>query len=108
MTIYGTLFAAIIFYTKLSKHLTDHGFRQNKYNMCTLNKIVNGEKITSQFHVDDLKVLHKDHAVLDVFLNDLRSEIGQEIELMENKGLVHEYLCITIDYSIAARWYSLY
>ena len=31
--VYGTLLGAIIFYNKLSKHLIDHGFVQNKYNM---------------------------------------------------------------------------
>ena len=63
--------------------------------------MANGEQITVQFHVDDLKVSHKDHAVLEDLLNELRSEVGQEDELMENKGLVHKYLGITIDYSIA-------
>ena len=58
--VYGTLLGAIIFYNTLSKHLTDHGFFQNEYDMCTFNKIVNGEQITVQFHVDDLKVSHKE------------------------------------------------
>ena len=65
--------------------------------------MVNGEQITVQFHVDDLKVSHEDHAVHDDFLDDLRSEFGQEDELTENKGLFHEYLGITIDYSIAGK-----
>ena len=58
--VYGTLLRAIIFYNKLSKNLIDHGFVQNQYDMCTFNKMVNGEHITVQFHVDDLKVSHKD------------------------------------------------
>ena len=66
--IYRTLLEAIIFYNKLSKHLTDHGFIQNKCNMCTFNKMVNGEQITVQLYVDDLKVSHKDQAVLKHFL----------------------------------------
>ena len=41
--VYGTLLGAIIFCNKLFKHLTDHGFTQNKYDMCTFNKMVNGE-----------------------------------------------------------------
>ena len=61
----GTLLGVIFFYFKFSKHLTDHGFIQNKYDMCTLNKMVNGEQEIFQFHVDDLKVSHKDQAVLD-------------------------------------------
>ena len=56
--------------------------------------------ITVKFYVDDLKVLHKDQAVLEDILSNLRDEFGQEDELTENKGLVHKYLGITIDYSI--------
>ena len=73
---YSTLLGAIIFYNKLFKHVTDHGFTQNEYDMCTFNKIVNGEQITVQFHVDDLKVSHKEQSVLDDFLIDLRDEFG--------------------------------
>ena len=58
--VYGTLLGAIIFYNKLSKHLTDHEFIQNEYNMCTFIKMVNGEQIPVQFPVDDLKVSHKE------------------------------------------------
>ena len=72
----GTLVCANIFFNKLSKHLTNHGFIQNEYNMCTFNKIVNGEQATVQFYIDDLKVSHKDQAVLDDFLDELRSEFG--------------------------------
>ena len=76
---------------ELSKHLIDHEFIQNEYDMCTFNKMVNGEQITVQFHVDNLKVLHKKQAVLEDFLKDLRDEFGQEDKLTENKGLVYEY-----------------
>ena len=68
--------------------------------MCTFNKMVNTEQITVQFHIDDLKVSHKDQAVLEDFLSNLRDEFGQEDELTENKGPVHKYLGITIDYLI--------
>ena len=71
--------------------------------MCTFNKMVNGEQITVQFHVDDLKVSHKENSVLDDFLKFLRDELGQEDKLTENKGLVHEYLGITIDYLIPCK-----
>ena len=48
--------------------------------MCTFNKMVNSEQVTIYFNVDDLKILHKDQAVLDNFLDELRSEFGQEVE----------------------------
>ena len=47
-----------------------------------------------------MKVSHKEQSVLDNFLKDLRDEFVQENGLTENKGLVHEYLGITIDYLI--------
>ena len=56
--VYGTLLAAIIFYNKLSSYLISEGFVQNQYDECTFNKLVNGEQITVQFHVDDLKISH--------------------------------------------------
>ena len=88
--VYGTLLGVIIFYIKLSKHLIDHGFIHNKYDMCTFNKIANGKQITVQFHVDDLKVLYKDQDVLKDFLSNLRDKFRQEDELTKNKGLIHE------------------
>ena len=71
--------------------------------MCTFNKMANGEQVTVQFHADDLKGSHKDQAVLEDFLDELRSEFGQEVELTENKGLIHKCLGITIDYSITSK-----
>ena len=71
--------------------------------MCTFNKMVNGKQITVQFHVDDLKVLHKDQAVLDDFFDELTSEVGQENKLIENRGLIYEYLGITFDYLITGK-----
>ena len=58
--------------------------------------MVNGEQITVQLHVDDLKVSHKEQSVLENFLGNLRSEFGQEDKLTENTGLVHEYLGIKL------------
>ena len=50
---------------------------------------MNGEHVTVQFRVDDLKVSDKDQTVLEDFLNNLGDEFGQEDKLTENKGLVH-------------------
>ena len=96
--VYRTVLAAIIFYNKLSKHLIDHGFVMNNYDLCTFNKMVNGEQLTVQFNVVDLKASHKEKKVLDDFLDDLQNKFGQEDKLAETRGFVHEYLGITIDY----------
>ena len=49
--------------------------------------MVNSEQITVQFHVNDLKISHKEQFVLEDSLSDLRSEFGQEDKLTENTGL---------------------
>lgn len=96
---YRTLLAAIIFYNKLTEYIINEGFVQNEYEECTFNKMVNGEKIIVKFHVDDLKISHKQQCVID-FLTGLRNKLGQEDELTESTGLVHQYLGMTIDYSL--------
>ena len=65
--------------------------------------MVNREQMSVQFHVDDLKVSHKDQAILDNFLDKLRSKFEQEDKLTKNKELMHEYLGITIYYLIAGK-----
>ena len=98
--VYGTLLAAIIFYNKLSDFLLADGFIRNEYDECTFNKMVNGHQLTVQFHVDDLKISHREQSPIDEFLSNLRAEFGQEDELTESSGLIHDYLGMTIDYSL--------
>ena len=58
--LYGLLKSALLFYEKLSQDLIENGFTLNPYDPCVANKMVNGEQMTVIWHVDDLKVSHKD------------------------------------------------
>jgi hypothetical protein len=61
--------------------------------------VINGEQITIQFHVDDLKISHKQQSVLDEVLNDLNNKFGTKKKaLSATKGKIHDYLGITINY----------
>jgi hypothetical protein len=98
--VYGTLLGAILFYEKLTKQLEDWGYEPNCYDRCTFNKMVNGNQITIQFHVDDLKISHKDQSVIDSVLMDLNKKFGTTRKpLAATTGMIHDYLGITIDYS---------
>jgi hypothetical protein len=98
--VYGTLLGAILFYQKLSKQLNDWGYVQNNYDPCTFNKVINGDQVTIQFHVDDLKISHKDQDILDSILNDLDIKFGtKKKSLTASTGLIHDYLGITINFS---------
>ena len=62
--IYGTLRAALLFYQKLSKKLMDWGFKINPYDPCTANRMIEKNQCTIVWHVDDLKISHKDPSVV--------------------------------------------
>ena len=56
----GLLRAALLFYKKLRGNLEDIGFKSHPYDPCVGNKRVDGSKITVMWHVDNLKVSHKE------------------------------------------------
>lgn len=86
------------FNTKLSLHLKEWGFEINPYSHYTFDKTINGEQPTVQFHVNDLKVSHKDPQVLENLMKKFRGVFGKEDKLMETKGKLHNYLGLTINH----------
>jgi len=70
----------------------------NNYNRCMANKMINGKQCTIIWHVNDLKISHKDKAVVDDILKKLNDKFGKESPLTTTRGKVIEYLGIMIDY----------
>lgn len=58
--LYGTLKAALLFWELLSSTLQKWGFKVNPYNPCVVNKTIEGSQCTILWHMDDLKISHKD------------------------------------------------
>ena len=75
-TIYETLLGAILFYNKLKGVLVDMGFKMNKYDGCTFNKMINGYQCTIQAHVDDLKLSHVHQDELNKIIDQLNDVFG--------------------------------
>jgi hypothetical protein len=98
--LYGTLQAALLFWKDLSKKLTEWGFKINPYDWCVANKTINGKQCTVLWHVDDIKVSHVDASVVSTVLELFKAAYGKEAPLTITRGKVHEYLGMTIDYSI--------
>jgi hypothetical protein len=62
--------------------------------------MIDGNQITIQFHVDDLKISHVKQSVIDSVLTDLNNTFGTSKKpLAATTGDVHDYLGITIDYN---------
>jgi len=97
--LYGTLQAALLFWKELSLHLRQQGFEANPYDWCVMNKMVNGKQITVGWQVDDLKISCVDQQPIEDLLSSLQDRFGNEAPLTVNRGKVHEYLGMTIDYS---------
>ena len=103
MALYGTLKAALLFWRKLSASLKEYGFVINPYDWCVANKIINGKQCTIVWHVDDLKISHKDPKVVDRIIETLDSEYGKVGQMTIRRGMIHEYLGMKLDFSKAGK-----
>ena len=88
--LYGLLQSALLFYKKLRKDLEGYGFVINPYDPCVANAMINGHQMTVTWHVDDLKVSHKDPFEITKFTAYLSSIYGKKLSV--KRGKVHDYL----------------
>ena len=97
--LYGTLRAAQLFWKKLSTFLLKCGFEANPYDPCVMNKMIEGQQCTVAWHVDDMKLSHKQTKVVDNVIEMLDEEFGNEMPLTVTHGKVHDYLGMLLDFS---------
>ena len=95
--LYGLLASALVFYKKLVAELKAYGFKVNPYDPCVSNMDINGSQMTVFWHVDDLKVSHKDTFEVTKFSTDMSGVYGEKMTVTQ--GLVHEYLGMGPDFS---------
>jgi len=76
--LYGTLQAALLFWSLLSKTLENCGFTINPYDQSVTNKIRNGKQCTIVWHMDDLKISHVDKDVIEGIIIKLNKKLGKE------------------------------
>ena len=92
---YGCIKAARIFYENLKEQLLKMDFKMNAYDMCVANKNINGQQCTIAWHVDDLKISHKDPKVVDKIIEELEEKYGK---MTVTRGKHHTYVGINIIY----------
>ena len=93
----------MLFYHKLTKALLSYGFELNPYDPCVVNKKVNGEQLTICWDVDNLKSSHINPKVNNEFLRWIKDTFGQLREVKPTLGLLHNYLGMTLDYSVTGQ-----
>jgi Reverse transcriptase (RNA-dependent DNA polymerase)/Zinc knuckle len=101
--LYGTLRAALLFWRKLTNQLAEWGFVTNPYDWCVANKEISGSQCTIIWHVDDLKISHKDPKVVTGVIEQLDSVFGTDTPLTVHRGKKHDYLGMVFDYSSAGK-----
>jgi hypothetical protein len=97
--LYGTIRAALLFWRMLSAKLVELGFVINPYDWCVANKMVDGKQCTILWHVDDLKISHVDADVVTDVIKTIDTAFGVETPITINRGKVHDYLGMTLDYT---------
>ena len=98
---YGTVDASKLFFDDLTSFLVGElGFVSNPCDVCVVNEIINGKQCTVVWHVDDLKISHKDTTVVISIIKSLRTKYGTIMPLSINRGKVHEHLGMTFDYTL--------
>ena len=58
--LYSLLKSALQFYKKFRSDIKAYGFRVNPYDPCVANTDLNSHQIIVTWHLDDMKVSHKD------------------------------------------------
>ena len=72
-------------------------FKINQYEPCVENKMVNIHQMTICWHVDDLKVSHKDKNAVTALAENLAELYGPKTTV--SCGKVHEYLGMNINWA---------
>ena len=72
------------------------GFEVNPYDPCVANKVINGSQMTVTWHVDDLKISHKESDEVTKFITELGKRYDNDLTV--HRGKVHSYLGMHFDY----------
>ena len=102
--LYGIMKAALLYYQRFVQDLLSINFIINPYDPCVANKFVKHKQLTVVWHVDDLKVSHRNPAIVTKMADWLKATYERLFddgsgEMQISRGKIHEYLGMTLDYS---------
>ena len=72
----------------------------NPYEPCGWNAVIDGKQLTTLFHVDNLMAAHMHPGVVTEHIKLLDGVYGTKDPLTVTRGKIHEFLGITIDFSL--------
>ena len=84
-----------LLYNLFLDELAKLGFKVNEYEICAVNKIINGKQCTLVWYVDDVKVSHVDEIVVSDIIKYLQKEFGN---LTITRGKKYQYLGMNMEF----------
>ena len=72
------------------------GFEINPYDLCVANMMVEGGQLAVCWHVGDLKISHRDDAIVSGFAIALANEFRPKTTI--SRGKVHDYLGMDLNF----------
>ena len=79
----------------LKKGLKRIVFVLNRYDCCVANKVINGDQCTITWHVDDLKISHREKTVVKEIIKEIEEVYGK---MTVNHTDKHEYVGMHFEY----------
>ena len=95
--LYGLIKSALQFHKKFCTDIEAYVFKVTPYDPYVANTDINGHQMTVTWHVDDLKVSHKDPFMITPFAQYLSTKYGEQLSV--KRGQVYDYLGMDLDYS---------
>jgi hypothetical protein len=93
--LYGCVQSAKLFYEHLRKTLMGMGFKDNPYDKCVFNKMIDGKQCTIVVYVDDLKI----SCVLETAVEGVIAELQKVYKKIKIKrGKEFDYLGMSLDF----------
>ena len=93
--LYGSVKAALIWYTLFSTVLKEMGFKLNPYDKCVANQMIEESQCTIIWYVDDNKISHISAKVVDEILAKIEKRF-RKLTIM--RGKQHTFLGMDTDF----------
>ena len=99
--LYGMIKSPLLLYRRMRRDMEAEGFTINPYDICVATKMVNGSQLTLLWHVDDIKISHKDEQVVEDTINWFRDiyEDPEITPMKPSRGKEHDFTAIMLDYN---------
>ncbi len=94
--LFGCLRPTLVFYLKVVA-VDGIGFWLKPFDPCVANKMINSYQMTLTFHLDDVKISHKEPKVVDEIIRWFKSMYGDEVQVL--RAIMHNHLGMMLSFS---------